>query len=249
MKLHLGLLGALALLPLCGAAAETKHHWSYSGETGPSHWSALEPGYAACAKGDSQSPIDIQTAHVEQKALPPLHFNYKSSALHIVNNGHTIQVDVPAGSELTVGGDRYALVQFHFHHPSEETIDGKHYDMVVHLVHRDAKGHLAVVAVPLRSGKANELISTLWSNLPKAHGREATPHVAIDAAGLLPQSHAYFAYTGSLTTPPCSQGVRWFVLKSPMTVSAAQLATFSHLYPGNARSVQPLHGRVVLSSR
>jgi carbonic anhydrase len=248
---HGALLGAIACLSAAGAAAETAHHWSYAGKTGPPHWAALEPDYAACGKGKTQSPINIATGQARKQDLPPLKFDYRPGALHIVDNGHTIQVNVPAGSTLTVGKDRYALVQFHFHHPSEETIDGKHFDMVAHLVHRDAAGHLAVVAVPLKNASAGSaLIATLWHNLPHQKEHEDAPaKVTIDPAALLPASHSYYTYAGSLTTPPCSEGVRWFVLKSPVTISPGELATFAKIYPANARSAQPLNGRTVLASR
>lgn len=243
-------LGALAVIGAPAVASEAGHHWSYSGATGPSHWASLESDYATCGKGKAQSPIDIEKSRVRRQQLVPLVFDYKPSPLRIVNNGHTIQVNVAEGSTLSVGGDRYTLVQFHFHHPSEEEVDGKRFAMVAHLVHRDAQGHLAVVAVPLQSGAANRAVATLWHNLPHGEGHESAPAGAvIDTAGLLPASHAYYTFEGSLTTPPCSEHVRWFVLKSPITLSAAQIATFAKLYPANARPVQPLNGRAVLSSR
>jgi carbonic anhydrase len=161
-----------------------------------------------------------------------------------------VQVNVAPGSTLTVGGKRYQLVQFHFHKPSEEMIDGKRFDMVAHLVHRDAAGHLAVVAVPLRSGAPNSLIAKVWRNLPKRQGLEvAAKGIAINAAQLLPASRGYYAFQGSLTTPPCSEGVRWFVLKTPVDISAGEVAAFGTLYPANARPVQPLNGREILSTR
>jgi carbonic anhydrase len=244
------LLGALLLVSTAGAASEAAHHWSYSGATGPGHWSALEHDYATCGVGKAQSPIDIDTGHAVAGKLPALVFAYRPSALRIIDNGHTIQVIVPAGSTLSVGGHRYTLVQFHFHHPSEERIDGKPFAMATHLVHRDAAGRLAVVAVLLRAGPANALLSTLWRHRPHAKDHEETPAgVTVDPAALLPRSRGYYAYSGSLTTPPCSEGVRWFVLKAPATLSSAELATFAGIYPGNARPTQPLNGRTVLASR
>jgi carbonic anhydrase len=210
----------------------------------------LDPQYAACATGKYQSPIDIRKRGVRNEALPALVFDYRATPLHIVDNGHTIQVNVDPGSSLQVSGDTFELVQFHFHQPSEEKIDGKPFDMVAHLVHRNAQGQLAVVAVLLGSGQPNALLSTLWRDLPHAQGHEASPpHVLINAAALLPQSRGYFTYSGSLTTPPCSQGVRWFVLKSPMTISAKQISVFTRHYRGNARPIQPLNGRIVLSTK
>jgi carbonic anhydrase len=244
------LVGAFALLATAGVAAETHHHWSYSGESGPGHWSALEADYAACGKGKAQSPIDITPSQTHAQSLPALAFDYHAGALHIVNNGHTIQANVVPSSTLTVGKDRYELVQFHFHHPAEEAVGGKRADMVVHLVHRDAAGKLAVVAVPLRLGADNAQVGTLWHNLPHAEGTEQAPaKVTINPAGLLPASHAYYTYGGSLTTPPCTEGVRWFVLKSPVTISKSELATFARLYPANARPLQALNSRPVLASQ
>lgn len=250
MKLHHLIIGPLALISLPGTASESGHHWSYSGGTGPAHWSLLEPDYASCGNGKEQSPVNIETSRVRAADLPPLIFHYRAVPLHVINNGHTIQVNVPAGSTLSVGGHDYALVQFHFHHPSEERIDGKSSDLVAHLVHRDAGGHLAVVAVLLQRGAPSPLLARLWRNLPHEQGHESAPEgVEVDARALLPSGLGYYAFNGSLTTPPCSEGVRWFVLKSPMSLSDDQLAVFAKLYPANARSLQPLNGRVILSTR
>lgn len=234
---------AVAALIAAAATGEAAHHWSYSGPNGPSHWGE------ACAPGKSQSPIDIRTASAIHKKAPPLAFNYRPSPLHIIDNGHSIQVDVDPGSTLSAGGTRLPLVQFHFHRPSEEAIDGRHSAMVVHLVHRDADGNLAVVAVLLREGAANPLIATVWKSLPKRKGHEVSPPgVTIDPSELLPADRSYFSYVGSLTTPPCTEGVRWFVLKDPVTVSSSEIGTFAKLYPGNARPLQPVNGREVLTN-
>jgi carbonic anhydrase len=248
--LHHAVIGAFILASSGAAAAEAAHHWSYTGEGAPAHWASLEHDYAVCGVGHAQSPIDIETAQVRKQNLAPLVFDYKPGALHIIDNGHSVQVNVPAGSTLTVGGDRYSLVQFHFHHPSEELINGKRSAMVAHLVHRDDKGNLAVVAVLLTPGQANALVSTLWRNLPPAKGQEASPAgVTINPASLLPATHDYFTFPGSLTTPPCSEGVRWFVLKAPVTLSAGEIEAFAKIYPANARPPQPLNGRVVASNK
>ncbi len=245
------MIGVLAgLSPAASVAGEKARHWSYSGEGGPPHWAELDHGYEACGTGKSQSPIDIRSRDVRKETLPALQFDYRSTPLRIVDNGHTIQVNVGPGSSLKVGGERYELVQFHFHHPSEERIDGKGFDMVVHLVHRNSKGQLAVVAVPIRSGNRNALLATLSSHLPKQKEQVTEVQgVTIDPAALLPSDHGYYAYSGSLTTPPCTEGVRWMVLKSPITTSPDEIATFSALYPNNARPVQHLNGRQVLASQ
>jgi carbonic anhydrase len=170
--------------------------------------------------------------------------------LNIVDNGHTIMISYSPGSFITVGGKRYELKQFHFHHPSEEKINGKNYEMVVHLVHADEKGNVAVVAVLLKKGEDNALVHTLWKDLPKEKDKiEIEKDVQIDADGLLPADHSYYTFSGSLTTPPCSEDVTWFVLEHPVSVSAEEIEQFSKLYRNDARPTQPLYGRVVLESK
>jgi carbonic anhydrase len=170
--------------------------------------------------------------------------------LHIIDNGHTVQVNYGAGSSMSVDGKRYDLVQFHFHRPSEETIDGKAYPMEAHLVHKDAEGHLAVVAVLLKQGKESPFLRALWANLPAEKEKEkVVGKVSINAASLLPKNHAYYTFPGSLTTPPCSEGVTWFVLTTPVDLSSSQVARFEKIYPHNARPTQPLNGRVVKASQ
>jgi carbonic anhydrase len=226
------------------ARAEERHHWGYEGHGSPASWASLDPGFSACKLGHLQSPIDIRGAKVAD--LPALRFEYRPSPLKIVDNGHTIQVNYAPGSAIEVGGTRYELVQFHFHRPSEEKINGKAHAMVAHLVHRDAAGRLAVVAVLLDKGGASELIDTLWKNIPKERAKERElADVHIDATQLLPPDRRYYTFQGSLTTPPCSEGVTWFVLKTPLKIADAQTATFARLYPHNSRPVQPLHGRLV----
>jgi len=256
---------AIMLRTLCTAAAITlaagfsgtalaqdgaHPHWSYGGHTGPSHWGTLEKEYAACASGHAQSPIDIHSAGAKKTDLPEIQFAYKPSPLTIVDNGHTVQVNYAPGSFISVGDKQYELVQFHFHKPSEERINGKPYDMVAHLVHNDADGKLAVVAVLLKAGHTNPFIRTLWDNLPKAKETDVVRNdVSINAADLLPKSTGYYTFAGSLTTPPCSEGVTWFVLRDASPVSAQQVARFGKLYPMNARPIQSLHGRTVAASR
>jgi carbonic anhydrase len=231
-------------------AAEGGAHWSYAGATGPEQWGTLEHDFSRCAIGKSQSPIDIRNDVAHTTDLGPIEFSYQPSTLRLVDNGHTIQVNYAPGSFITVGGRRYELVQFHFHKPSEEEINGKASDMVAHLVHRDREGKLAVVAVLLETGRANPLVSTLWSHLPKEKNSErVVDKVKIDATKLLPESHAYYTFTGSLTTPPCTEGVTWFVLRSSMQVSADQVARFGSVYAMNARPVQPLNGRSIEESQ
>ena len=241
---------AVLLLGAIHAPADVHHHWSYGGPGGPSHWAQLDSKYRLCGMGKAQSPVDIRLKAVYAGATPALDFEYHPAPFHITDNGHSVQVDVEPGSSLHVGTDRYELVQFHFHHPSEEEIDGKRFDMVAHLVHRDSKGALAVVAIPLKVGHENPLLATLWSNLPKHddHGSIASKQT-INARDLIPADHGYFTYTGSLTTPPCSEGVRWMVLKTPEEISKSQLDEFASRYPNDARPIQSLNGRHIIASR
>jgi carbonic anhydrase len=191
--------------------------------------------------------VDIRDA--KKSGLPPIQFDYKPSPLKIINNGHSIQINYAPGSFITVGDKRYELRQFHFHHPSEEYINGKSYDMVVHLVHSDSQGHLAVVAVLVKKGSANPMIQKLWDDLPRAEGKEQEPpNAEVNAAGLLPEPLGYYTFDGSLTTPPCTEGVTWYVLKTPLEVSAGQIETFAKLYPHNARPIQPSNGRAIAES-
>jgi carbonic anhydrase len=222
--------------------------WSYGGRNGPDEWGKLDPNYASCSIGKTQSPINIEHAKAEQ--LPALNFYYKAVPLKIIDNGHTVQGNYAPGSTLVVGGKSYALKQFHFHHPSEEHINGRPYDMVVHLVHVDSDGSLAVVAVFLEKGEANTFLDSVWRNIPAEQGKEvAVPSVTINLEDLLPADRGYYTFTGSLTTPPCSEGVTWYVLKRPVSLSGDQLARFAKLYPNNARPTQPVNGREILATK
>jgi carbonic anhydrase len=239
------------VLVITGAAQEhqsPEHTWDYGVSRGPSHWGELKPEFAPCKNGHRQSPIDIRNA---QKAdLPAIQFDYKPSSLNIIDNGHTIEIDYSPGSSISLGGKRYELKQFHFHRPSEEKINGKNFEMVAHLVHADEKGHVVVVAVLLQKGEDNALVHTLWKDLPKEKDKiESDKNVQIDADGLLPPDHGYYTFSGSLTTPPCSEDVTWLVLKHPVSVSAEEIEQFSKLYRDDARPTQPLYGRVVLESK
>jgi carbonic anhydrase len=224
-------------------------HWSYAGkDDGPQNWGQLDPAYATCASGHAQSPIDIKGAKLAE--LPSLKFDYSSVALNIINNGHTIQVNYPPGSTLTVGGKTYTLKQFHFHHPSEEEINGRGFDLVAHLVHDDGSGHLAVVAVLFKRGAANPLLDVVWKNIPTQMEKALDVlSVRLNANDLLPADKGYYTFNGSLTTPPCSEGVTWYVLKNSLTVSTDQVAAFAKLYPHNARPIQPLFGREILATK
>ncbi|MFZ0639082.1 MAG: carbonic anhydrase family protein [Candidatus Acidiferrales bacterium] len=245
------LLVVAALLVPAGPRAQWRTPWSYNrGADGPAHWGNLDPLYAAC-NGQEQSPIDIRTA---QKAdLPAVRFVDKSGPLTIINNGYTaLRVNYAAGNGnfLIVGDQRYELTQFHFHHPSEEQIRGKPSDMVLHLMYKSSDGKVVGVAVLLRAGSANPVVQQLWKYMPETAGKEhLIPGVEVNPVGLLPHDTAYYTYVGSVTAPPCTEGVTWFVLKAQMAVSPAQIAKFARLYPHDVRPVQPLNGRVVQESQ
>lgn len=249
---------ALLLTPF-PSLAQWRTAWTYSGARGPDHWAELDTDYAAC-NGKAQSPIDIETTR--KAALPALKFESQSAPLRgLVNNGYTIRVnyhDAPGrGDFLIVGGERYQLTQFHFHRPSEEEIGGKAYDMVAHFMYQAADGKVAGVAVLLKAGKANATVQKIWNHMPKtesrvlkdfSHREEAVPGVEIDPVGLLPDNLAYYSYAGSVTAPPCTENVAWFVLKTPVEVSAGQIDAFAALYPHDVRPVQSLNGRIVMES-
>src|SRR5262249_13286495 len=220
------------------------HHWGYAGHGGPADWAAMSPEFATCKLGKHQSPIDIRGATTAD--LPAIAFDYKPVPLSIIDNGHTIQVNYAPGSSIDVGGARYELVQFHFHRPSEEKIGGKAHAMVAHLVHKNAEGKLAVVAVLLDGGGSNATIDAIFRHLPAEKEKAvAVPGVSIDASTLLPKDRGYYTFEGSLTTPPCSDDVQWLVLKSPLRIENAEIAQFAKIYPMNARPTQPTNGRPV----
>ena len=177
-----------------------------------------------------------------------MQFNYRPSNFRVIDNGHTVQVNVAVGNTIEVTGKRYELVQFHFHRPSEERINGKPFDMVVHLVHKGVEGKLAVIAVLLDRGSAQPVVQNVWNNLPLEKGDEVMAKGQIDLMALLPTDRRYFTYMGSLTTPPCSEGVLWMVMKTPVEISAEQLSIFSRLYPMNARPIQSASGRIIKES-
>ena len=223
-------------------------HWSYEGRRIQNTRVRSIPAFATCKMGHSQSPIDNK--HPKLADLPELKFDYKAVPLSIINNGHTIMVNYAPGSTLTVGNKTYTLKQFHFHHPSEEHISGKAFDMVAHLVHADADGHLAVVAILFSAGNSNPLVETLWKNIPPEKDKTVdVPTVSVNADDLLPSQHGYYTYSGSLTTPPCTEGVTWYVLKSTSNFSNEQLAAIAKLYPHHNRPTQKLNHREVLASK
>ncbi|MBB3221878.1 carbonic anhydrase [Pseudoduganella umbonata] len=243
MKLAIAPLAALAVAAGAGAAGNSTH-WEYQGKAGAEHWGELAPEFSACREGKAQSPVNIRAHRAGTSA--PIGFGYRAGSADIVNNGHTVQVDLADGGGIEVAGTRYRLVQFHFHTPSEEAINGRRYPLVAHLVHKNDAGELAVVAVLFRKGRDNAALAPVFAGMPAAAGEKRAAGVEFDPATLLPARRSYYGYTGSLTTPPCSEGVRWHILKQPVEVSPAQLAAFRKLYRMNARPVQPLNGREVV---
>ena len=221
-------------------------HWDYEGPGGPANWAQLKPEFATCANGTRQSPIDIRDGIKVQ--LDPVQFDYHASSFRVIDNGHTVQVDVGPGNAIEVLGRRYELVQFHFHRPSEERIEGRQFAMVAHLVHKSADGRLAVVAVLLDQGRAHPVVQAVWNNLPLDKGEEVSARATLDLDGLLPEDRSYFTYMGSLTTPPCSEGVLWMVMRQPVQASPEQIGIFARMYPMNARPIQQASGRLIKQS-
>lgn len=222
------------------AADDTE--WGYSGAIGPEHWGDLSPEFAACSKGTEQSPIDLtQPTEVE---LPPLEISYRASDLRIENTGHTIRFNIPEGSYLESEGKRFRLLEGHFHAPGEHTVDGEGFPVELHLVHQAEDGQLAVIGVLIRKGARHAAYDPIFDHLPAEAGpARSYPSVQVDPAALLPRDHGYYRYDGSLTTPDCREGVAWYVLTTPVTLSGLQIKAFTRIYDGNARPVQPLNDR------
>jgi carbonic anhydrase len=222
--------------------------WNYGKAAGPAHWAELSPEFATCGSGHQQSPIDIR--ETKKTDLPSILFEYKPSPLRIIDNGHTVEVDYPPGSSISVGGKTYQLVQFHFHHPSEARIRGKRSELEVHLVHSDSKGNKVVVAVLINPGRSNDFLQSIFSHVPaEKEKEEESSGIMVDATKLLPEARPYYTFPGSLTTPPCSENVTWFVLKNPIEARVSQINMFTKIYKDDARPVQALSGRVVLESQ
>lgn len=238
------LLISFATLVLISLAADI--HWGYSSDTGPEYWGELSPDFALCADGSAQSPIDIRDASALD--LVDIEFHYGESANNIFNNGHTIQVNVDAGSAIRYNGIRYELLQFHFHSPSEHTVDGEAAPLEIHFVHQDPNsGALAVVGIMLTEGEDdNESYAAVFDHLPAQIGGPEAAGEPIAMTALLPEARAFYTYQGSLTTPPCSEIVRWLLLDSPVALSEQQIAAFTDIYDANARPVQPLGARDLL---
>ncbi|MBF0621861.1 MAG: carbonic anhydrase family protein [Magnetococcales bacterium] len=243
---------AVLALPFAAVAGSDSHggshhaaHWGYSGPTGPQHWGDL--GYPTCSAGTQQSPIDINK--VQAAALDPIQFNYHEAPINVVNNGHTIKFSYKPGSSISVGGKVFELLQFHIHAPSEHTVNGRSIPMELHLVHKAADGQLGVVGILMEvaehaaRGCHNPTLSKIFKAMPQLEGLKMTGSVTINANDLLPVNGEYINYSGSLTTPPCSEQVNWMVMRQPVGISQAQLDAFLAIYSGNNRPVQGLNER------
>ena len=237
----------LPFIVLQATAVIAKPQYGYKGDVSPEKWGQLSPAYQKCADGAEQAPVNIVTSNVQKKSLPvPLKPDYPATSGDVVvNTGTTIQVNTSGG--LKIGNQAYKLLQYHFHTPSEEAINGVHFKMNVHLVHQNAAGKLAVIGVNFKEGAKNAYLDSFWSKLPRTKGAKVELNLP-SLSGILPVNLDYFTYAGSLTTPPCSEGVQFYILKDPVSISAEQLSNFQKLYPMNARPLQPLNERVIKSS-
>lgn len=223
--------------------------WHYGGAHNPTKWGDLKPEYAACKNGSSQSPINLEPAKISKANLAKIEFSYQDVPLTIANNGHTIQVNYPPGSWVKIGEQKYDLLQFHFHTPSEHTVNNRAAGMELHLVHKNQAGQLAVIAVLIEQGKPHELLETIWEYIPETDEVVEESNLKINASKLLPPNQTYYSYSGSLTTPPCSEGVNWQVLATPIEASPEQIEAFAEIYHVNARPVQPLSNREIVFNK
>ncbi|RBW68471.1 carbonic anhydrase [Bacillus taeanensis] len=224
-------------------------HWSYEGETGPEHWGELHPDYALCTNGTEQSPINIDTSELQaSELLDDMTIHYEPTTFTVINNGHTIQANAAEmNNSILIGEKEYQLAQFHFHTPSEHQFNDKHFEMELHFVHKNDEGKLAVLGVMIKEGKENKPLQQLWEQMPTETTTEGKKlDQSVDILNILPENKTTFQYSGSLTTPPCSEGVKWLVLEQPIEMSKEQIEAFQNIFPHNNRPIQPLNEREVL---
>jgi len=227
------------------AIANEMSHWGYDHKNGPTHWSEINAKYELCKNGKNQSPINI--THQIKVPHDKLSINYHTNVVEILNNGHTIQFNVNLGSYIKIENKNFDLTQFHFHSPSENTINGKRFPLEGHFVHTDKKGNLTVLSVMFEDGDNNPIVEKLWEKMPSKIGKHIPLNENITAFNLMPKNKDYYRFNGSLTTPPCSEGVRWYVLKNPIAISTNQIKKFhSAVHHDNNRPIQPLNARLVL---
>lgn len=241
MKKSLLALSLFAASSLALSAGDA--YWGYQGKDGPDNWGNLSQEFATCKLGQQQAPIDIP-AKSAAKVSAAIKTNYKASSGDVINNGHTIQVALSDAGGANLSGVDYQFLQMHFHAPGEEKVDGQSFPFNAHLVHKSADGKLAVIGVFFKEGAENAALKDVFAQMPSKEGKAALKG-KLDPASLLPKSLAYYSYAGSLTTPPCSEGVTFYILKTPMEMSKSQLEQFKKLYPMNARPTFPLNGRKV----
>lgn len=245
--------GAAQFIQIAGQEERIDHgyedKWSYEGDTGPVYWGELDPSFIACKNGKQQSPINIEFSQVNKSGkLENIQIDYGPTFLSLINSGHSIQANAAAlSNKLVIEGKEYKLAQFHFHTPSEHQLNGQYFDMELHLVHQDAYGNNSVVALMIQEGYENETLAPLWRLLPKEKMKaEISVTKPVDIQALLPSDHTLFYYNGSLTTPPCTEGIKWVVLKKPIEMSKVQIQAFQEIFPNNQRPVQPLNKRDIL---
>ncbi|CAI1868406.1 Carbonic anhydrase precursor [Serratia quinivorans] len=237
----------LAALLIAGfsANATEQAHWGYEGQEDPAHWGKLSPDFSLCETGKNQSPVNVKGALKTQH--DKLKLAFQPGKQQIVNNGHTVQVNVSGGNTLVLDNDTFTLQQFHFHAPSENEIDGKQFPLEAHFVYKDQQGALAVLALMFQQGKANPQLAQAWRQMPTAVDQPAILTTPLDIKALLPQNFNFYRFSGSLTTPPCSEGVSWMVLDKPVSASAEQIAQFrAVVHHANNRPLQALNGRVII---
>jgi len=241
----IAVLGICLVPPAQAGGGHEAAPWGYGGDRGPTSWGQLKDEFSVCSQGKNQSPIDITGSLAS--SIEPIDIHYQPTHLNVLNNGHTIQVNYDPGSYIMVEGKKFNLLQFHFHSPSEHTVNGKHYLMEMHLVHKSKDGELAVIGVLMRTGKTNSALQKIWDNLPAHINKEKKTAVALNVLDLMPPvDRAFHRYNGSLTTPPCSEGIMWSIFPAEMEVSQSQADKFLSLIKANNRPVQPLHARKVL---
>jgi carbonic anhydrase len=220
-------------------------HWGYTGHQGPEHWDELSPEFEECEEGRNQSPVNL-TGFIEAD-LEPIKVEYQAGGKEVINNGHTIQVNFAPGSKISVEDHEFELKQYHFHAPSEYQINGRSFPMVAHLVHADKDGDLAVIGVFFKEGEPNPALENVWSYMPGIEGGKQNLPSAVSADGLLPSNTDHYRFNGSLTTPPCTEGVLWIIMKDTVTASKDQIQKFVKVmkHPNN-RPIQEINARPVL---
>jgi len=252
--INLSMIAVSAIILSTGCVSHNEHmehskvhkaHWGYKGDVAPSHWSSLNENFAMCSKGNTQSPINITPS--QDINLDALGLNYDTQSSSVINNGHTVQVNIKKGSTLVIDGQAYELKQFHFHTPSENNINSKSYPLEAHFVHASKDGKLAVVAVMFEYGEENKVLNKIWSKFPlKLNHKEELELSASDIYSILPSNKDYYKFMGSLTTPPCSEGVKWNVFKTSVTISKEQVKKFFDIFEHtNNRPLQDINSRVI----